>query len=104
VQSIVLVVITVMGLQTMEKGLCFLRPETAAGFLMLVELCKGLVSSLCHHMWYCAWPAQTWLGAKFSELLRDLWVNICSIECKTDISVVLTVISGSGPHMSNLWS
>jgi hypothetical protein len=41
-QSIVLVVITAIGLQTMEKGLCFLRPKTIAGFLKLVELCKGL--------------------------------------------------------------
>jgi hypothetical protein len=27
--------------------LCFLRSETVAGFLMLVELCKGLVVSPC---------------------------------------------------------
>jgi hypothetical protein len=26
----------------MEKGLYFLRPETVAGFLKLVELCKGI--------------------------------------------------------------
>jgi hypothetical protein len=41
-QSIVLAVIIAMGLQTVEKGICFLRPETVACFLMLVELYKGL--------------------------------------------------------------
>jgi hypothetical protein len=46
-QSIVLAVITAMGLQTMLKGLCFLRPGTIVGFLELVELCKGLVESPC---------------------------------------------------------
>jgi hypothetical protein len=39
--SIVLAIITVMGLQTVGKGLCFLLPKPVAGFLMLVELCKG---------------------------------------------------------------
>jgi hypothetical protein len=39
-QSIVLDVITAMRLQTVEKGLCFLLPETIAG-LKLVELWKG---------------------------------------------------------------
>jgi hypothetical protein len=28
------------------KGLCFLLPEFVAGFLMLVELCKGLLVDL----------------------------------------------------------
>jgi hypothetical protein len=41
-QSIVLAVITAMGLHTVEKSLCFLYPESVAGFLMLMELCKGL--------------------------------------------------------------
>jgi hypothetical protein len=31
-----------MGLQTMEKGLYFLRPSIVVGFLELVELYKGL--------------------------------------------------------------
>jgi hypothetical protein len=26
----------------MEKCICFLRPKTVVGFLMLVEFCKGL--------------------------------------------------------------
>jgi hypothetical protein len=39
-QTIVLSVITAVGLQTMEKGLCFLRPDTIVGFFELVELCK----------------------------------------------------------------
>jgi hypothetical protein len=43
----VLAIIKAMGLQTVEKGLCFLRPETVVGFLKLVELCKGLVVSPC---------------------------------------------------------
>jgi hypothetical protein len=37
-QIIVLVVIIVMGLQTMEKGICFLRPSTVVSFLELVDL------------------------------------------------------------------
>jgi hypothetical protein len=41
-QSIVLVIITTTGLQTMEKSICFISSETVAGFLMLVELRKGL--------------------------------------------------------------
>jgi hypothetical protein len=39
----VLAVITAMGLQTVEKGLCFLLPESVAGIHMLVELWKGLI-------------------------------------------------------------
>jgi hypothetical protein len=46
-QSIVLAVIIAMWLQTVEKGICFIRPETVSGFLMLVEHCKGLIESLC---------------------------------------------------------
>jgi hypothetical protein len=56
--------------------------ETVAGFLMLVEICKGLVASLCNCtsvVWYYAWPAYAWLGAKFSELLRDLWIKMCHL-------------------------
>jgi hypothetical protein len=41
-QSIVLAIITVMELQTVEKVICFLRSDTVAGFLMLVELWRGL--------------------------------------------------------------
>ena len=41
-----------------------------------------------------------WLGLKFFELLRELWVKCTtSAECKTDISAVLTVMSGLDPHM-----
>jgi hypothetical protein len=29
--------------------LCFLLPESIEGFLMLVELCKGLVTFLCNY-------------------------------------------------------
>jgi hypothetical protein len=46
-QSIVLAVITVMGLQTMEKGICSLLPETVVSFLKLVELWKCLVVLPC---------------------------------------------------------
>jgi hypothetical protein len=55
-QSIMLAVFTAMELHIMEKGICYLRPKTVVGFLMLVELCKGLIASLCHHtsvVWYC---------------------------------------------------
>jgi uncharacterized membrane protein len=41
-QSIVLAVITVMELQTVEKVICFLCSDIITGFLMLVELWKGL--------------------------------------------------------------
>jgi hypothetical protein len=33
------------GVTNREKGLCFLLPGTVAGFLMLVELLKGLVET-----------------------------------------------------------
>jgi hypothetical protein len=36
------IVPTVMGLQTVEKGICFLRSGTVVGSPELVELCKGL--------------------------------------------------------------
>ena len=52
---------------------------------------------------YSAWPALAWLALKFSELLRELWVNCTtSAECKNDISAVLTVKSGLDPHIINL--
>jgi hypothetical protein len=38
-----LCVITVMGLETVEKGICFFLAKTVVGFLMIVELCKCLV-------------------------------------------------------------
>jgi hypothetical protein len=38
----VLVVITAIGFIDYGKSLCFLLPENVAGFLELVELCKGL--------------------------------------------------------------
>jgi hypothetical protein len=41
-QSIVPTIITAMGLQTMKKGICFLRSGTVVGSPELVELCKGL--------------------------------------------------------------
>jgi hypothetical protein len=46
-QSIVMAVITVMGIQTMEQGLCFLFPEIIAGFLKLAELSKSIVVCAC---------------------------------------------------------
>ena len=69
-------------------------------------LCKGLVASLCNHtseVWYCAWSAHMrgWVQSS-SELLRELWWKCTtSVECKTDISAVLTVKSGLDPHMIN---
>jgi hypothetical protein len=37
---------------------------------------------------------------KFSKLLGDLWVKCAtSAECKTDISVMVTIISDSYTHM-----
>ena len=51
-------------------------------------------------VWHCAWPAQHGWVQSSSELLRDLWVKCTtSAECKTNISVVLTVMSGLDPHM-----
>jgi hypothetical protein len=46
-QSIVLAIITAMGLQTVQKFICTLLLETVAGFPKLLELCKGLVVSPC---------------------------------------------------------
>jgi hypothetical protein len=71
-----------MVLQTVEKGICFLRPQTVVGFLMLVDLCKSLGAFRCNRtttVWYYAWLVYAWLGAKFSELLRDLWVKMCHL-------------------------
>jgi hypothetical protein len=45
--SILLAVITVMGLQTVEQGICFFRPKIVAGLLKLVELWKDLVVVHC---------------------------------------------------------
>jgi hypothetical protein len=39
------------------------------------------------------------------EGYHDLWIKMCnSADCKTDISAVLSVMSGSDAHMSNLWN
>ena len=80
--------------------------ETSADCHRLGNLCKGLVASLCNHtseVWYCAWSAHMrgWVQSS-SELLRELWWKYTiSAECKTDISAVLTVMSGLDPHMIN---
>jgi hypothetical protein len=36
-----------MGLQTVEKSLCFFLPETMIDFLILLELWKGLIVVPC---------------------------------------------------------
>jgi hypothetical protein len=68
-------------------------PRTVAGFLKVVELCKGLV----------VLPCLTSLVEVYGKSRSlDKWAT--SAECKTGISAVLTVMSGSDPHMSNLWN
>jgi hypothetical protein len=73
--------------------------KTIAGFLILVELCKGLV----------VYPRQLTLevfkgpynpGQKGNTTCG--YRRATSAEYKTGISVVLIGMSGSGPHMSNL--
>jgi hypothetical protein len=67
--------------------------ETVAGFLKLVELCKCLVVVPClaslvevYGVWSTPWQ-------------MDNTTCISHI-----ISAVLTVMSGSNPHMINLWN
>jgi hypothetical protein len=74
-QSIVLVVITTMVLQTMEKGLYSLLHETIAGFPKQVELCKGLVVSPCLLI------LVVFKGLPNPRQIRDhdLWVKMCNI-------------------------
>ena len=90
---------------TIREGYALLWLETLAGCHSLGNLCKGLVAPLCNHtleVWYCAWSAQRGWVQSSSELLRELWWKCTtSAECKTDISVVLTVTSGLDPHMIN---
>jgi hypothetical protein len=75
-----------------EGFLCFLRPETVMGILELVELWKGLVVLLC-----LAFSVEVY----GSDQPRGKWVtrlvgkDATSAECKTGISVVLTVKSNS---------
>jgi hypothetical protein len=78
--------------------------ETSAGYYWLESLCKGLVASLCNHtseVWYCAWSAHVWLGSKFFWTFTQLVGKVCDLwRVKTGISAVLTIKSGSDPHMS----
>ena len=53
-------------------------------------------------MWYCAWSAHAWSSSKFFETFTRIVLkvyNLCIV--KTDISAVLTVMSGLDPHMIN---
>jgi hypothetical protein len=58
-----------------------------SGFLKLVELCKGLVVLPC-----------------LASLVEVYGSGLLLAECKTGISAMLTVMSGSDPHMINLWN
>jgi hypothetical protein len=50
-QSIVLAIITVIGLQIVEKGLCFLHPKTIVGFLKLVHFVNASQWIPSHSPW-----------------------------------------------------
>jgi hypothetical protein len=73
--SIVLVVITVMGLQTVEKVLCFLLPESVAGFLMLVELWKGFVET----PFLTSSEEVYGIHDPVADGYHDLWVKKCHL-------------------------
>jgi hypothetical protein len=72
-----------------------LSSETIAGFLKLLKLCKDLVEPCL--------VSSAEMNGKSRSLGK--WVTrlvVKDAQCKTGISAVLTVISGSDPHMSNL--
>ena len=90
---------------TIREGYALLWLETLAGCHLLGNLCKCLVTSLCNHtseVWYSARSAHSCLGSKFSGTFTRIVVkvyNLCRV--KTDISVVLMVMSGLDPHIIN---
>jgi hypothetical protein len=64
---------------------------------MLVKLCKGLIVKPC----FTSSEEVYGIHDPMANGYHDLWVKMCtSAECKTGISAVLTVMSGSDPHMS----
>jgi hypothetical protein len=86
---------------TMEKGLCFLLHESVAIFHMLVKLWKGLIVTPC----LASWEEVYVIHDPVADGYHDLWVKMCHFaDCKIDISTVLTVMSGSDPHMNKLWN
>jgi hypothetical protein len=76
--------------------------ETVAGFLKLVELCKGLIVVPCLASLVEVYGVRStpWQMGNTTCGLRCA----TSAECKTGILAVLTVMSGSDPHMTNLWN
>jgi hypothetical protein len=76
--------------------------ETIAGFLKLVELCKGLV------VVPCLASLEEVYGVRSTpwQMGNTTYGQRCttSVECKTGISAMLTVMSSSEPHMINLWN
>jgi hypothetical protein len=73
--SIVLAVITMMRLQTVEKSICFLLPKTEAGFLILVELYKGLVVS----PWLLTLVVIKGMRNPRQKGDHGLWVKMCNL-------------------------
>jgi hypothetical protein len=89
-----------MGLQTVEQSLCFLRHRSRSS--QTSATLEGPRSGtlpllLSRDEWEVAIP---WQMANTSCGLRCA----TSAECKTGISAVLVVMSGSDLHMSKLWN
>jgi hypothetical protein len=70
----------------------YIRPESISGFLKLVELWKDHVVLPCLVS-----------SVEMNGTSRPLGKWVAWLECKTGISVMLTVMSGSHTHMINLW-
>jgi hypothetical protein len=85
-----------------EGFLCFLRPKTVVGILELVELWKGLVVLPC-----LASSVEVY-GVRSTPCQMGNMTSgqryATSAECKTGISAVFTVMSGSDTHMIKLWN
>jgi hypothetical protein len=76
--------------------------ETVAGFLKLVELCKGLIVVPCLASLVEVYGVQSTPWQMGNTTCGQRCTT--SAECKTSISAVLTVMSGSDTHMINLWN
>jgi hypothetical protein len=74
--------------------LALLFLKTVAGFLKIVELCKGLVVLPCLASWIDVY------GGPYNPVAdgqHDLWVqSTTSAKCKTGILAVLAEMSSSG--------
>jgi hypothetical protein len=63
---------------------------------------NSLVVISWHTPWKCVWVLVGTMSIRLSKDNHDSWVTCTtSTECKTVITVMLTVISGMDPHMTH---